>query len=88
MLSVADGVFREGDRQIKADGADQKVPATAYWDTVSVRIADDRIVEIISKKAGKPMYTETDTVSADGNTLTQVMKDTTEAEAVYVRERF
>ena len=34
------------------------------------------------------MYTETDTVSADGNTLTQVMKDTTEAEAVYVRERF
>lgn len=28
------------------------------------------------------MYTETDTVSTDGNTLTQVVKDTTEAEAV------
>jgi hypothetical protein len=88
VLSVADGVFREGDRQIKADGSDQKVPATGYWDTVSVRIADDRTVEIISKKAGKPMYTETDTVSADGSTLTQVMKDTTEAEAVTFESDF
>jgi hypothetical protein len=82
VLSVADGVFREGDRRIKADGSDQKVPANGYWDTVSVRIVDDRTVEIISKKAGKATYTETDTVSADGNTLTKVMKDTTEAEAV------
>lgn len=63
VLSVADRVFREGDRQIKADGSDQKVSATGYWDTVSVRIVDDRTVEIISKKAGKPMYTETDTIS-------------------------
>ena len=85
VLSVGDGVFREGDRQIKADGSDQKVPVTGYWDTVSVRIVDARTVEVISKKAGKPMYTETDTVSADGNTLTQVMKDTTEAEAVTSR---
>jgi hypothetical protein len=88
VLSVADGVFREGDRQLKADGSDQKVPATGYWDTVSVRIVDDRTVEIVSKKAGKPMYTETDTVSADGNTLTKVMKDTTEAEAVTFESDF
>jgi hypothetical protein len=82
VLSVSDGVFREGDRQLKADGSDQKVPTTGYWDTVSVRIVDDRTIEIISKKAGKTMFTETDTVSADGNSLTQLMKDTTEAEAV------
>ena len=88
VLSVADGVFREGDRQIKADGSDQKVPATGYWDTVSVRIVDDRTVEIISKKAGKPMFSETDTLSADGNTLTQVVKDTTEAEAVTFESDF
>jgi hypothetical protein len=88
VLSVADGVFREGDRQIKADGSDQKVPATGYWDTVSVRIVDDRTVVVISKKAGKTMLTETDTVSADGNTLTQVMKDTTEAEAVTFESDF
>ena len=55
VLFVVDGVFRDGDRQLKADGSDQKVPATGYWDTVSVRIVDDRTVEIISKKAGKPM---------------------------------
>lgn len=88
VLSVADGVFREGDRQIKADGYDEKVPATGYWDTVSVRIVDDRTVEVISKKAGKPMFTEADTVSADGNTLTQVVKDTTEAEAVTFESDF
>ena len=88
VLSVADGMFREGDRQLKADGSDQKVPATGYWDTVTVRIVDDRTVEVVSKKAGKPMFTETDTVSADGNTLTQVMKDTTEAEAVTYESDF
>jgi hypothetical protein len=88
VLSVADGVFREGDRQLKTDGSDQKVPATGYWDTVSVRIVDDHTVEIISKKAGKPMFTETDTVSAEGNTLTQVMKDTTESEAVTFESDF
>lgn len=88
VLSVAGGVFRESDRQIKADGSDQDVPATGYWDTVSVRIVDDRRVEIISKKAGKTTYTETDTVSADGNTLTKVMKDTTEAEAVTFESDF
>lgn len=74
-------VFRSGDKVLKANGRDQKVPATGYWDTVSVRIVDDDTVEVTSKKAGKPMFTETDTVSPDG-TLTQVVKDTTEAEAV------
>jgi hypothetical protein len=79
---LSDGVFRSGDRALKADGKDYKVPATGYWDTVSVRIVDDHTVEVTSKKAGKPMFTETDTVSGDRNTLTQVVKDTTEAEAV------
>lgn len=81
MFSLAHGIFRDGDRVLKADGKDQKVPATGYWDTVSVRV-DEHTVEVTSKKAGKEMYTETDTVSPDGNTLTQVLKDMTEAEAV------
>ncbi|MGB2663474.1 MAG: hypothetical protein WAK48_05695 [Candidatus Acidiferrum sp.] len=81
-LSLSDGIFRDGNRVLKADGKDQKVPVTGYWDTVSVRIVDEHMVEVTSKKAGKPMYTETDTVSPDGNTLTQVVKDTTEAETV------
>ena len=81
-FSLADGMFRDGDRVVKADGKDQKVPATGYWDTVSVRIVDDHKVEVTSKKAGKPMFTETYTVSPDANTLTRLVKDTTEAEAV------
>ena len=88
VLSVADGVFRDGDRKLNADGSDQKVPPTGYWDTVSVRIVDEHTVEVISKKAGKATYTETDTVSADGNTLTKIMKDTTEAEAVTFESDF
>ena len=79
---LSDGVFRSGDKVLKANGQDEKVPATGYWDSVSVRIVDDHTVEVTSKKAGKPMFTEADTVSPDGNTLTQVVKDTTEAEAV------
>ena len=81
-LSLAGGIFRDGHRVLTADGKDQKVPVTGYWDTVSVRIVDEHTVEVTSKKAGKPMFMETDTVSPDGNTLTQVMKDMTEAETV------
>ena len=88
-LSLADGIFRdENNRVLKADGTDQKVRVTGYWDAVSVRIVDEHTVEVTSKKAGKPMYTETDVVSADGNTLTQVVKDMTEAEAVTFESLF
>ena len=81
---LAKGMFGPAGQQIKADGTDQKVPETGYWDTVSVRIVDHRTVEMISKKAGKVMFTEVDTVSADGKMLTQVVKDTTEAQAVTI----
>jgi len=53
-FSVVHGMFRDGYRVIKADGKDQEVPVTGYWDTVSVRIVDDHTVEVTSKKAGKP----------------------------------
>jgi hypothetical protein len=79
--------FRWTDTEIKADGIDQKVPETGYWDTISVRVLDDHTVEIISKKTGKIMFTEVDAVSPDGETLTQVVKDTTEAQAVTIETR-
>lgn len=79
---LSDGVFRSADTVLMADGKDYSVPATGYWDTVRVRVVDDHTVEVTSKKAGKPMFTETDIVSPDGNILTQAVKDTTEAEAV------
>jgi hypothetical protein len=84
VLVLANGLFGPAGQQIRADGTDQKVPETGYWGTVNVRIVDDRRVEIISKKAGKTMFTELDTVSADSKTLTQVVNDTTEAQAVTI----
>lgn len=84
VYSLVKGVFLWEGIEIKADGSDQRVPVTGYWDTVSVRAIDAYTVEIISKKAGKVMFTEVDTVSLDGRTLTQVVKDTTEGEAVTI----
>jgi len=37
---------------------DQKVAETAYWDTLNVQMVDAHTVEIIAKKAGKTMLTE------------------------------
>jgi hypothetical protein len=81
---LAKGMFRWAGMEIKADGTDQRVPETGYWDTVRIRIVDEHKVEIVSKKAGKTMFTEVDTVSPDGGTLTQVVKDTTEAQPVTI----
>jgi len=84
VYSLAEGTFHREGIEIKADGKDHKVPETGYWDTMCVRVVDDHSVVIISKKAGKTMFTEVDTVSPDGGTLTQVVTDTTEAQAVSV----
>jgi hypothetical protein len=54
---------------VKADGKDQSVTGQSY-DTVSVREVDPKSIEIATKKNGKPVYEQTRTVSADGNTLT------------------
>jgi hypothetical protein len=71
-----------GDVAIKPDGYDHKIAETAYVDTVNVQEVDTHTVAIIAKKAGRPMFTEIDSVSQDGSTLTQLVKDTTEAETV------
>lgn len=89
---LAKGLFQctgcLGNISVSADGKEQRIPESAYWDTASVRVVDLHTVEIISKKNGKTFYSETDTVSSDGNELTQVVKDTTEAEAVTSETRF
>jgi hypothetical protein len=72
VVLLSDGMFRSDDTVLKADGKDYSVPATGYWDTVSVRVVDDHTVEVTSKKAGKPMFTETDTVSVEGNLAMQL----------------
>jgi hypothetical protein len=74
-----------GDIDIKADGYDHKTRETDYWDTLNVQAVDARTVVLIAKKVGRTMFTEVDSVSRDGNTLTQMVKDTTEAETVTIK---
>jgi len=62
---------------VKADGTDQGVKGSHYFDTISIHIVNASSLEITSKKDGKTVYRETDTVSADGNTLTEKFADQT-----------
>ena len=55
---------------VKADGQDQKVTGHPYYDTISVKVIDDRTVAETLKKAGKTVTTIKETVSPDGNTYT------------------
>jgi hypothetical protein len=67
---------------VKADGTDQTVTGHPYFDTVAVHVVNASSVEIIEKKDGKVMYTDTETVSADGNTLNDKFTDTTGTQPV------
>lgn len=71
-----------GNISTQADGQERRIPESSYWDMATVRVADERTVEIITKKNGKVLYAETEIVSPDGNELTQIVRDTTEAETV------
>jgi len=56
---------------LKADGLDYKVANDdPCVETSSVKVIDDRTVEIIDKKSGRITNTSKGTVSSDGNTLT------------------
>jgi hypothetical protein len=54
--------------KIKADGTDQAVPGHPYYDTVAIKVINDREIEETDKKAGKVVGTSKTTVTPDGNT--------------------
>jgi hypothetical protein len=64
-------------KEVKADGQDQKV-TTPYVDTMAVKAPDDRTIEKVGKKKGKVVSHVTETVSADGRTLTANWSNTTD----------
>lgn len=88
---LARGMFRCSgclpNMEIEADGNDHKVAEAPYWDTVNLQIVDAHTIVFIAKKAGKTMFSEVDAVSPDGASLTQLVKDTTEAETVTIETR-
>jgi hypothetical protein len=60
---------------VKADGADHHVAGSPYFSTAAVQVMDNNDLRITEKKNDRVVYTETDTVSPDGNTLTQDIVD-------------
>ena len=55
---------------IKADGTEQPVPGARDYDTLAVKIVNDRTVETIRKKDGRVVELLKATVSSDGKTTT------------------
>ena len=55
---------------IRADGRDQKITGEACYDTVSLKVVDDRTTEETDKRIGKTVGTSKTTVSSDGNSAT------------------
>ena len=61
---------------IKADGNWQPVKGHPYFDQLMVKVVDDKHVKQATKKNGKDMGGETDTISPDGKTMTIDWVDT------------
>ena len=59
-----------------ADGAYHDVTGHPYYDAVSVKVVDDKTVQLAQKLKGRDSWSGTYKVSADGNTLGIDFKDT------------
>jgi len=71
---LQDGTYRcptcDPPLEIPADGRDHKIIGEPCYDTVSVKVVDDRTTEETDKRNGKAVGTTRMTVSLDGNTAT------------------
>jgi len=66
---------------IKADGQDQKVVGHPYYDTMIIKVVDDRTIEETDKKNGKVVATSKTWASADGNKLMFEFTDSSDSNA-------
>jgi hypothetical protein len=55
---------------VKADGQDQKITGHPYYNSVSIKVVNDRTIEETDKKDGKVVGTSTTKVAPDGKTAT------------------
>jgi len=71
---LADGEYTcsscDPELKVKADGAEHQVTGHSYYDTAMVKITSPTSDEGVLKQGGKEAIRFTDTVSADGTTLT------------------
>ncbi len=72
---------------VEMDGKDHKVTGHPY-DTLAVRILDNRSVKFTMKKDGKTTFECVETVSPDDRTMTEEFTNTAEAETVTGKASF
>ena len=70
--------------KVKADGAEHKVSGHAYYDTVMVKVTGPNSDEQLLKQGDKPFAHIIETVSADGNTLTDKITNYTGVQPVTI----
>jgi hypothetical protein len=70
---------------VRADGIDHKVAGDSCYDTVSVRVVDDRTVIETDKRNGRTVHTEKATVAPDGSTATWEFTDSCNSNGDEVR---
>lgn len=90
---IQDGVYRclscVPPVEVKTDGTDQKVPGhESFYDTIAVKIENLYTVNFAFKKNGKPVSTTTETVSQNGQTMTEEFSNTTEKDPVVGKASF
>jgi hypothetical protein len=66
---------------VKADGQDQPVSGHPYFDSVNIKVVDDRSIEEVDKKNGKTVTTSKTNVSPDGKTATFEFSDSSNTNA-------
>ncbi len=69
---------------VKADGQDHKVAGNPYYDTVNIKVVNDRTIEETDKKNGKTVATAKEWVSPDGKTLMFEFSDSSASNAAPV----
>src|SRR3954469_18190491 len=57
--------------KVKADGKDQLLEGTPYFDVYAVKITDDSTMELVGRKAGRTVSVGKIAVSADGKTMSR-----------------
>jgi len=66
---------------VKADGTDQAITGHPYYNSVSIKVVDDRTIQETDKKDGKTVATTKTTVSPDGKTETFDFSDSSNSNA-------
>ena len=66
---------------VKADGEDHSVTGNPYYDTISIKVLDERSIERTEKKNARTVATSQMMVSPDGSTATLEFSDSTKTNA-------